>query len=323
MAGGGGGNGRGPILLLGASGQIGWELARTLAPLGDVTAPGRDRLDLADEAGLRSLVRETGPALIVNAAAYTDVDGAESDEAAAMAVNGAAPGWLAQEAARRGAVLVHYSTDYVFGGDGGPSDSGRRPYLESDPPAPLNAYGRTKLAGEEAVRAAGGAHLVFRTGWIYAARGHNFLLTIQRLAREREELRVVDDQVGAPTWARMVAEATALALARAWAPQGTDPLSGLGGLYHLSAGGETTWHGFAEAIVAALGEAGPGDPELPRVAAVPSAEFRRPAPRPAYSVLDNGAVARAFAIRLPDWRTQLAACLDNQRPGDRPGDIRR
>jgi dTDP-4-dehydrorhamnose reductase len=305
------GRGRGPILLIGATGQIGWELRRTLAPLGPIAAPGRDRLDLADRDQLESAVRETAPALVVNAAAYTDVDGAEEDEDTAMTVNGAAPGWLAEEAARRGIALVHYSTDYVFGGDDrGPGAEGAaRPYLESDPPAPVNAYGRTKLAGEQAIGKAGPAHLIFRTGWVYAMRGRNFLLTVRRLAREQEELRIVRDQIGAPTWARMVAEATAQALARGWAPDADEPLSGLGGLYHLSAAGETSWHGFAEAIVGAMRASGEAGLTVRNVTAVSTPDFPRPARRSAHSVLDNGALSQAFGIRLPDWETQLRLCL--------------
>ncbi len=297
------------ILLLGGTGQIGWELRRTLAPLGAVTAPGHDRLDLKGEKRLRRLVRETPPALIVNAAAYTAVDQAEEEPDAAMAVNGAAPGWLAEEAARLGIPLVHYSTDYVFGGDCAPA-ARPRPYRESDPPAPINAYGRTKLAGERAIAEAGAPHLIFRTSWIYAGRGKNFLLTLQRLARERHELRIVDDQVGAPTWARMVAEATAQILARAWAPGEADPLSGLGGLYHLTAAGRTSWHGFARAIVAAMRRAREPDLMVRKITPVSSDEFPRPARRPAYSVLDNRALHRTFAVRLPDWQSQLRLCVD-------------
>lgn len=303
---------RGPILLIGASGQIGWELRRTLAPLAPVTAPGRDRLDLADEDGLRDFVREAKPGLIVNAAAYTAVDKAEQEPEAAMAVNGAAPGWLAEEAARLRVPLVQYSTDYVFGGDSPLPEEAPRPYLESDTPAPVNAYGRTKLAGEEAVQATGAPHLILRTCWVYGLRGRNFLLTVQRLARERQELEIVDDQVGAPTWARMVAEVTALALARAWAPGAADPLSGLGGLYHLSAAGVTSWHGFAEAIVAAMRATGAEGLKVGKVRPVSSEEFPRPARRPAYSLLDNGRLTRAFGFRLPDWESQLRLCLESR-----------
>ncbi|RMF81743.1 MAG: dTDP-4-dehydrorhamnose reductase, partial [Nitrospirae bacterium] len=197
------------ILLTGSRGQVGWELARALAPLGEVVALDHAALDLEDEGAVRRAVREARPRVVVNAAAYTAVDRAESEPERAMRINGEAPGWLAQEAAACGAALVHYSTDYVF--------DGRKPapYVESDPPAPLNAYGRSKLAGERAVAAAGVPHLILRTSWVYAARGRNFPRTILRLARERDLLRVVDDQVGAPTWARWIAGATAACLAQA------------------------------------------------------------------------------------------------------------
>ena len=298
----------GTILLIGASGQIGWELQRALAPLGPLAAPGRDRLDLADRDQVRRCVRDIVPALVINAAAYTDVDGAEADGDRAMAVNAVAPGILAEEARRLGIPLVHYSTDYVFGGTPSPA-SGNRPHREDDPPSPINAYGRTKLAGERAVQAAAAPHLIFRTSWIYADRGSNFLRTMQRLARERDELRVVDDQSGAPTWARMVAEATIQALARCWAPGDADPLSGNGGLYHLSAMGQTTWHGFAEAILRHALETDERNVRARRVIPVASSAFPRPARRPAYSVLDNSAVFEAFGIRLPPWHDQLDLCL--------------
>lgn len=298
----------GTILLIGANGQIGWELQRVLASLGPVSAPGHDRLDLADRDQLRRCVRDIVPALVINAAAYTDVDGAEANEDLAMAVNAAAPGILAEEARRLNIPLVHYSTDYVFGGTPSPA-SGNRPHREDDPPSPINTYGHSKLAGERAVQAVAGPHLIFRTSWIYAARGANFLRTMQRLARECEELRVVDDQTGTPTWARMVAEATIQALARCWGPGDADPLSGTGGLYHLSATGQATWHSFAEAILRHSLEAGEQNIRARRVIPVPSSEFPRPARRPAYSVLDNGAVFETFGIRLPHWHSQLDLCL--------------
>ena len=295
----------GPILLIGATGQIGWELRRVLAPLAPIEAPGREQLDLSDEAQVRRQVRAIRPALIVNAAAYTAVDKAEDEEQAAMIVNGLAPGWLAEEAAGLGIPLVHYSSDYVFGGNPAPA----RPYREDDAPAPVNAYGRTKLAGERAVAAVGGNHLVLRTSWVYGMRGRNFLITIRRLASEQDELRVVDDQVGAPTWARLVAEATAHALTRAWRPETAEPLSGRGGLYHLSAAGATSWHGFAAAIVGVLRRSGEPNLRVKRVVAISSAELPRAACRPRYSVLDNDTIHRAFAIRLPDWQSQLNRCL--------------
>ncbi len=292
----------GPILLLGSSGQIGFELHRSLSPLGDIVAFDRADLDLADEPALRRRVREVSPSLVVNAAAYTGVDKAESDEAAATIVNGNAPGWLAEEAARAKIPLVHYSTDYVFNG------AAKRPYTEDDEPAPVNAYGRSKLAGEKNIVRSGAAFLLLRTSWIYARRGRNFLLTILRLAEKPEELRVVADQIGCPTSARMVSDATAKILSCCWRAGATDPLSGRGGLYHLAAGGETSWHGFAEAIIAGTRS---GQPRK-AVHAIPTSEFPRPAKRPAYSVLDSSKAARVFGVALPDWREQLRLCLDEQ-----------
>lgn len=291
-----------PILLLGSNGQIGFELHRSLSPLGDIVAFDRADLDLADEPALRRRVREISPSLVVNAAAYTNVDKAESDEVAATIVNGNAPGWLAEEALLAKIPLVHYSTDYVFNG------TAKRPYTEDDEPAPLNAYGRSKLAGEENVVRSGAAVLLLRTSWIYARRGRNFLLTILRLAEQPDELRVVADQIGCPTSARMAADATARILSCCWRAGSTDPLSGRGGLYHLAAGGETSWHGFAEAIIA---ETSPGQPRK-AVRAIPTSEFPRPAKRPVYSVLDSSKAARVFGVTLPDWREQLRLCLNEQ-----------
>lgn len=292
-----------PILLTGPTGQIGWELRRCLAPLGPVVAAGRDKLDLASPDSIRAAIRETGPSLIVNAAAYTAVDRAEDEEALAQAVNGVAPGILAEEAKRARAALIHYSTDYAFDG------AADRPYREHDATGPLGAYGRTKLAGERAIAEAGGAYLILRTAWIYSRRGGNFLLTMQRLAGEREELKVVDDQRGSPTWARLVAEATASIVARCKAADGPGGLADCGGLYHLTAAGETTWHGFAEAIVTAM-RAGGGAVACRRVEPIPTTEYPTPARRPAYSVLDCGKLERAFGIRPPDWRDQLSLCLE-------------
>jgi len=288
-----------PILLLGSNGQIGFELRRSLSPLGTVVAFDHADLDLADESVLRRRVRENSPALIVNAAAYTNVDNAESDEATATVVNGNAPGWLAEEALLAKIPVVHYSTDYVFDG------TAKRPYIEDDKPAPINAYGRSKLAGENNILRSGAAFLLLRTSWIYARRGRNFLLTILRLARQPEELRVVADQIGCPTSARMVADATAEILRQSWRAGSTDPLSGRGGLYHLAAKGRTSWHGFAEAIIAETSS----DQPRKAVRAIPTREFPRPAKRPACSVLDSSKAARVFGVALPDWREQLRLCL--------------
>ena len=289
-----------PILLLGSNGQIGFELRRSLSPLGAVIAFDYADLDLADESALRSRLHEISPSLIVNAAAYTNVDQAESEEAAATIVNGNAPGWLAEEALLANIPLVHYSTDYVFDG------TATRPYTEDAEPAPLNAYGRSKLAGEKNIVRSGAAFLLLRTSWIYARRGRNFLLTILRLAEQPEEMRVVADQIGCPTSARMVADATAKILSRCWRTGSADPLSGQGGLYHLAASGETSWHGFAEAIIA---ETSSGQPRK-SVRAITTSEFPRPAKRPAYSVLDSSKAARAFGVALPGWREQLRLCLN-------------
>jgi dTDP-4-dehydrorhamnose reductase len=293
-----------PILLLGPDGQVGWELLRTLGPIGPVVAAGRARADLADADALRALVREVAPGLIVNAAAYTAVDKAEEDAAVAEAVNARAPGVLAEEARRLDAPIVHYSTDYVFGGS--PEAGAARPWREDDATHPLNTYGETKLAGERAVAESGAVHLIFRTAWVYGLRGRNFLLTMRRLAAERDTLTIVDDQRGAPTWCRAIAEATALAIACAW--RAPERMRALSGVYHMTAAGETSWCGFAAAIferLVARGElAGP-----PRLVPIATVDYPTPAARPAYSVLDGGKLREAFGLALPDWRAQLALCL--------------
>jgi len=274
------------LLLIGAQGQVGWELARRLPALGTVTATDRTTLDLADPDAIRRVVREARPELIVNAAAYTAVDKAESEPAVATQINGDAPGVLAEEAKRSGALLVHYSTDYVFDGE--------KPgaYVETDTPNPVSAYGRSKLAGERAVMASGCRHLIFRTCWVYGPRGRNFLLTILKAARERPELKVVNDQFGAPTSSGAIAEATVRAIA---ANRGD-------GIYHMSAGGRTTWHGFAQAIVEA---AGLKTPVLP----IPTSGYPTPARRPRNSILDNSRLKNDFGIEVPDWREGLREVL--------------
>jgi len=285
------------ILITGANGQVGWELQRALAPLGELLALGHAQLDLADADAIRQALRHAAPDLILNAAAYTAVDRAEQEPELAQAVNGIAPGILAEEAQRLQAALVHYSTDYVFDGGKG------APYEEIDAPHPLSVYGATKLAGEKAIAAVDCAHLILRTSWVYGARGKNFLLTMQRLAREREELRVVDDQHGAPTWSRMLAEATLSIVSQCLHKGGVaERLRDKGGLYHLSAGGQTSWFGFASAIVQQ-------SEKPPRMTPISTAEYPLPAARPAYSVLSNDKIARHFGIRLPDWRDSLGQCL--------------
>lgn len=288
------------ILVLGGDGQVAWELRRALASLGEVVAVGRRsapyRVDFIQPESITALVEAVRPDWIVNAAAYTAVDQAEREPEAAMAVNAVAPGLLAEAAGRVGAQLVHYSTDYVF--DGTATD----PYREDDAPNPLGAYGRSKLDGEEAIAKAGCDWLVLRTAWAYGTRGHNFMRTMRRLAREREELRVVADQVGAPTWSRHVAEATAQVLAQL----GDDRAAWhrACGVYHLTSAGQTTWHAFASAIV----EHQRHHEAIPcrRVTAIATADYPAAAQRPAWSVLDNGKLAATFGVRLPDWRVALA-----------------
>jgi dTDP-4-dehydrorhamnose reductase len=278
------------ILLTGASGQVGGELAALLAAQADVAAPDRAALDLTSPDAIVAAVRAAAPDIVINAAAYTAVDLAERERDLAFAVNARAPQVLAEEAKRSGALLVHYSTDYVF--DGG-ADA---PYHEDSPTAPLNVYGESKLEGERAIAATGGAALVLRTSWVYGLRGRNFLTTMQRLARERDELRVVDDQAGAPNWSRELARATARIVAN-----GRHVVAERRGLYHLTARGATTWYGFARAILA----------DVPRVRIVPitTAEYPTPASRPAWSVLDTARFERTFGFALPDWQVSLAECL--------------
>lgn len=285
------------ILLTGKNGQVGWELQRALLPLGRVAAFDHAGLDLADAAAVRRKLDEVRPEVIVNAAAYTAVDKAESETGLAEAVNAAAPALLAQEAARRGALLIHYSTDYVYDG------AKAAPYVETDPTGPLGAYGRSKLAGEVGVQVSGADHLIFRTSWVYAARGANFLRTILRLAAEREEIRIVADQVGAPTWARLIAEATAHALRQALQERGSGKFAS--GVFHLTAAGETSWHGFASAIVA-----GRGGLRVKQVTPIATADYPTPARRPANSRLDTGAFRARFGLALPDWRDCLQLCLE-------------
>lgn len=335
-------------LLTGGTGQIGWELRRTLAPTGRVIAPTRDQLDLSEPDELATVVRKRSPDLVVNAAAYTDVDDAESNPDQATAVNARAPGVLAEAADEIGAAMVHYSTDYVF--DGGKDD----PYVETDEPDPSNVYGETKLEGERAVRDAGVRHLIVRTSWVYGLRRDNFLTTMQRLFREQETVEVVDDQFGSPTWCRLVAEATALMLAR-WeeGPLQDEAIERFdsngsrrqlepdvtGGLYHLAAVGSTSWHGFASAIRDALEQraAGKGregvatapghrvgegtsgrrqersELAVEKIRPVSSEHYRRSysqaASRPDDTVLSSQKMESDFGLQLPGWREALSLCM--------------
>jgi len=281
------------ILLTGKNGQLGWELARTLAPLGEVIAFDRAELDLAIPDRIVSAVRSVRPDVVVNAAAYTAVDRAESEPERAHAINATAAGILAEEAKRAGALYVHYSTDYVFDG------TKAAPYLEEDEPNPLNVYGRSKLAGERAIRSVDGPHLIVRTSWVYAARGKNFLLTIRRLLREGQELRVVSDQVGAPTSAEALAHASAELLRR----HTPAALGDVRGIYHVTAAGCTSWHGFAKEI-ARLEQL---DLSV-RIVSIASSEYPSLARRPGNSCLSNEKLRRDFGVELSHWMACLRAC---------------
>src|SRR5476649_2793790 len=285
------------ILLTGVNGQVGFELARSLQGLGRVVALDRSRLDLGDLAQVRQVVRDVKPTLIVNPAAYTAVDKAESDADACTRANAEAPGVMAEEAKKLGAALVHYSTDYVFDGtkDGA--------YLEDDVVNPQNVYGKSKLAGEQAIGASGCDHLIFRTSWVYGTRGKNFLMTMLRLGAERDELGVVADQIGAPTWSNTIAALTSNVLTQAvvgaddWWKQNS-------GVYHLTASGATSWHGFAQAIF----EFSKLE-KRPKVRPIPAASYPTPAARPANSRMSNDKLSDTFGVRAPDWRDALRLCL--------------
>jgi len=300
------------ILITGSYGQVGWNLQRTLSPLGEVIALSRDQLNLADLDAVTRAVRDSGANLVVNAGAYTAVDKAESEPDLAHTVNALAPARMAAELARSGGTLIHYSTDYVFDG----SKAGA--YVEDDVTGPLNVYGRTKLEGEQAITASGCAHVILRTSWVYDIRGKNFLLTVLRLAREREELRMVGDQFGAPTWARTIAEATAaIAVQMIRQPNQAARQSGT---FHLTAAGRTSWAKFADAIVkeyddccswpADTGEF--GQPlKVKNIVSIATEEYPTPAKRPLNSMLSNEKVAAAFGIALPDWRSQLRLAMQD------------
>jgi dTDP-4-dehydrorhamnose reductase len=299
------------ILLTGKTGQLGDDLQHMLPRIGDVVATDREHLDLGRPDKIRKVIREVRPAFIVNAAAYAAVDQAESDESAARAINTEAPAVLAEEAKKIGAALIHYSTDYVFDG------SKNLPYNEDDQPNPINVYGMTKLAGEEGIRNSGVDHLIFRTAWLYSTRGKNFLLTILRLATQREELRIVHDQIGAPTWSREIASATVKTLEQIYTgSDGTVAWAERSGTYHMTAGGKTNWHEFTEAILEEAAQtrnttawfrgATHGKELLTRrVIPIETSDYPTPARRPAYSVLSNSKFNRVFGIQLPDWRKQL------------------
>lgn len=280
------------ILLTGSTGQVGYELERSLQALGEVVAVDRGRMDLANLDQVRDVIREVKPQLIVNPAAYTAVDKAESEAGLAYRINAEAPGVMAEEAKKLGAALVHYSTDYVFPG----TEPGAR--VETDATGPANAYGASKLAGEQAIAASGVPHLIFRTSWVYGMRGKNFLLTMLRLAKERDELRIVNDQHGAPTWSRTIADTTAVVLAQA---RGESWWAENSGVYHLSSQGETTWFHFTQAIL--------NQAELDcRLVPITTAEYPLPAKRPEFSVLSSQKLMDRFC-HLPTWQEALRLCM--------------
>ncbi|AOI77895.1 dTDP-4-dehydrorhamnose reductase [Burkholderia sp. NRF60-BP8] len=286
------------ILVTGVNGQVGFELLRSLQGLGHVVACDRSMLDLTDLDRVRSVVRELKPSIIVNPAAYTAVDKAETDVDAARRLNADVPRAFAEEAARLGAALIHYSTDYVFDG------TKEGAYVETDATNPQNVYGLTKLEGEQAIAATGCAHLILRTSWVYGRRGKNFLLTMLKLGSERPELRVVADQVGAPTWSKTIATATAHIVTQALAADSADWWAQRSGVYHFTSAGATSWHGFAEAIFAhAMGE------RAPKVLPIPASDYPVPAKRPSNSRLSHDKLTEAFGLRLPDWADALKLCL--------------
>ncbi len=291
------------ILLLGKNGQVGWELQRALAPLGEVVAldfdsPGPLRADFSDPESLASTVRAVAPQIIVNAAAHTAVDKAESEPEFARALNAISPAVLAREAATLGAWLMHYSTDYVFDG------SGATPWVEDSPTGPLSVYGVTKLEAEQAIRASGCQHLIFRTSWVYAARGGNFAKTMLKLAKERDRLTVIDDQIGSPTGADLLADLTAHALRAALARPA------LAGIYHAVAAGETSWHGYARHVIEFARAAGQPIKVAPEnVVAVPTSAFPTPAKRPGNSRMNTEKLRQSFGLVLPSWQAGVERML--------------
>jgi dTDP-4-dehydrorhamnose reductase len=285
------------ILLIGANGQVAWELLSCLQPLGDVVVASRNSsnyIDLAKADSIVAIIRKLQPNIIVNAAAYTAVDQAEQETELAAAINGTAPGILAEEAKRLQALLIHYSTDYVFNGNNTTA------YIETDSVDPLGVYGSTKLAGEQAIQAIADKYLIFRTAWVYGLRGKNFLLTMQRLAKQRDELKIVADQIGAPTWSRLIAEATAQVIAQINSTLYKVDIETISGIYHLTCGGETNWYEFAKAILASSNT---------KILPINTVDYPTPAKRPAYSVLSNQKLINTFGIRLPDWNKALSVCL--------------
>lgn len=292
------------ILLFGKNGQVGWELNRSLQPLGEVIAIGREEADFSEPESLRQIVQQVGPDVIVNAVAYTAVDKAETEEDLALKINAEAPRILAEEAKKLGALMVHYSTDYVFDG------TKKSPYVESDKPNPINAYGRTKLAGEQAIQSSGCDYLIFRTSWVYASRGNNFLLTMLRLAQEREELSIVSDQIGSPTSARLIADTSALCVRQAV----NERVAGIfsSGLYHLTASGCTSWHGFTKEIVNLAKNNSSLELNIKNIKPILTSDYPTPAARPMNSQLALDELQEKFSILLPSWKKSLLLCMENE-----------
>jgi len=288
------------ILIVGSEGQVGRELQRSFAGAGELLCFNRHNVDIADEKQVRAMVRTTQPDLILNAAAYTAVDRAESESDTATVINAMAPRVLAEEAAQRSALLVHYSTDYVFDG------TKREPWVESDFPNPLNVYGVTKLAGEQAVQQVGGKYLIMRTSWVYGPHGNNFLFTMLRLGKERDNLSIVDDQVGAPTTSIELADATRSMVDRTLSGQ-CGPAQQWAGLYHVTCAGSTSWFGFAGEIFAQTKALTGG--RVPVLTPVTTPEYPTPAKRPLYSILSNAKLKETFGIELPGWKSALAATV--------------
>lgn len=291
------------ILLFGKNGQVGWELNRSLQPLGKVMTLGREDADFSKPENLRKIVQEIKPDVIVNAVAYTAVDKAESEAELAGTINGLAPGILAEEALKIHALLIHYSTDYVFDG------AKETPYLETDAPNPINVYGRTKLAGEQAIQSSGCDYLIFRTSWVYASRASNFMLTMLRLAQEREELSIVSDQLGAPTTARLIADTTAFCLHQIMRERISDAFSS--DLYHVAAAGCTSWHGFTKEIVSEARQVLNMQFIIKKIDAIPTSRYPMIAKRPMNSRLSLTKLESTFAIELPDWKDTLLLCIED------------
>lgn len=291
------------ILLTGGNGQVGWELIRALLPLGEVIVTNRAQADLADLDNLRRTVQKYSADVIVNAAAYTAVDKAETEENLALRINAEAPGVLAEEAKKTGALLIHYSTDYVFDG------TKISAYAEDDAPNPVNIYGQSKLTGEKAVQATGVDYLILRTSWVYAARGHNFLKSVLRLAAEREELNIVADQIGSPTWARLIAETTAHVIRQSMLERRSGGFDS--GLYHLTSAGETSWHGFAQTIVDIVRQQGNQTLKNRIINPIPTADYPLPAKRPANSLLSTSRLERHFGLKMPAWDKALKLCMED------------